>query len=312
MGEEGRRAQREIADLAARHSMRVLGPNCQGAANLATGAVTSFSTCFADHHVTDGSIAIVSQSGAEAGMLSEIQHAHPTGIRYWVATGNEADLDVPELVRWTLRDPDVRVEAYCEHIEDAATLAAAAEAREAGKAILTIKSGSTPEGRRAAGSHTGAFAQEEPVIDAFLRTHGIVRVESLAEMADHARVFTAGNRPRGDRVAILSNSGGLGVMVADRCRGAGLRLAEFTPETEARLRELLPAFAATANPVDVTAQLLNDPRLLAHVLPVLAADPGVDIVLPVLGMMGHGYDVPGVTEDIVRTIGTPACWWPWP
>lgn len=303
MGEEGRRAQEDIAALAARTGTRLLGPNCQGAANLATGAVTSFSTCFADHHVRDGSLAIVSQSGAVAGMLTEIQHAHPTGIRYWVATGNESDLAVPELIGRTLRDPDVTtVEAYCENVSDVTALADAAQyAASAGKAILMIKSGATLEGRRAAGSHTGALAQDEAIVDAFLRAHGIVRADSLGRLADYARIFTAGNPPGGDRVAILSNSGGLGVMMADRCRAAGLRLAEFLPGTRERLRELLPEFAATGNPVDVTAQLLNDSRLLSQVLPVLAADPGVDVVLPALGMLGEGYDVDGVTDDIVRT-----------
>ena len=301
MSDDGRRAQEDIAALAAQSGMRVLGPNCQGAANLAIGAVTSFSTCFADHHVRDGAIAIVSQSGAVAGMLTEIQDAHPTGIRYWVATGNESDVGVPELVGWTLRDPDVRVvEAYCENLQDVAALADAARyAASAGKAILMVKSGATPEGRRAAGSHTGALAQDEAVVGAFLRAHGIVRADGLGRLADYARVFTVGNAPRGDRVAILSNSGGLGVMMADRCRAAGLRLAEFAPRTRERLNDLLPEFAATGNPVDVTAQLLNDSRLLSRVLPVLAADPNVDVIIPALGMLGQGYDVAGVAEDIV-------------
>ncbi|MQA88564.1 MAG: CoA-binding protein [Streptosporangiales bacterium] len=302
MGAEGKQAEARIAALAERRSMRVLGPNCQGAANLSKGSVASFSSSFADHHVADGAIAIVSQSGAVAGMLSEIQHAHPTGIRYWAATGNEADVGVPELIGWTVGDPDVRVvEAYCEQLTDVATLAdAAADALAYGKAILMVKAGSTPEGRRAAGSHTGALAQEEPVVDAFLRQHGIVRAEGLSELSELARVFTIGNVPPGDRVAILSNSGGLGVMMADRCRGEGLRLATLTEETQECLRRLLPPFAATGNPVDLTTQLLGDSRLFSQVLPALVDDPGVDIVLLGLGMMGRGYDVATITDDIVR------------
>lgn len=302
LGAEGKDAEARIAEIAWERGMRVLGPNCQGAANLANGSVASFSSCFANHRIADGAIAVVSQSGAVAGMLSEVQHAHPAGIRYWVATGNEADISVSELVRWAVADPDVRlVEAYCEHLTDVAALAAAAEhALATGKAIVMVKAGSTPEGRSAAGSHTGAMAQEEPLVDAFLQQHGVVRAHSLAEVSDLARVFASGAAPRGDRVAILSNSGGLGVMMADRCRTSGLRLAKLTEETEQRLRRHLPPFAATGNPVDVTAQLLNDSRLLSHVLPALVADPGVDTVLLGLGMVGRGYDVPSVTADIVR------------
>lgn len=302
LGEEGKDLERQIAETARRYSMRVLGPNCQGVANTFTGSIASFSTCFATHHLRGGALAIVSQSGAVAGMLSDLQCAHPEGIRYWAATGNEADVGVAELVHQALRDPAIRVvQAYCEHLQDAEQLAAAARyAAQENKAILMVKSGVTTAGTDAAGSHTGALAQDDAVVDAFLRHHGVVRANSLRQLTDYARIFAGPKRARGNHVAILTNSGGLGVMMADRCRDAGLELAELAPQTTKALAGCLPDFAATNNPIDVTAELLTNGRLLDRALPVLADDAGVDVVLVALGIVGRGYDVATITDDLVK------------
>lgn len=298
--EAGRQQQDQFVEVARRYSMRVLGPNCQGVANMGTSGIAAFSTCFSTNRVRDGAIAIVSQSGAVAGMLSDIQHDRPAGIRFWAATGNEADVGVAELVDQALQDPAVRVvEVYCEHLKNADLLARAARrAAQAGKTILMLKAGVTPAGTGAAGSHTGALAQDDAVVDAFLRHHGIVRVQSLQQLADYAQVFASPKPASGNRLAILTNSGGLGVMMADRCARAGLELAELRPATRSALAEYLPAFAATGNPIDVTAELLANSRLLGQTLTVLAADPGIDTIVVALGILGKGYDVEQIVEDL--------------
>ncbi|MFC4003864.1 acetate--CoA ligase family protein [Prauserella oleivorans] len=300
LGDAGKQLEQRIVEVAHRYSMRVLGPNCQGVANIATGSIASFSTCFATHHVRDGALAIVSQSGAVAGMLSDIHSAHPEGIRYWVASGNEADIGLGELIHEALRDPAVRVvEAYCEHLKRPEELAQAAEyASRSGKAILMLKAGVTPAGSEAAGSHTGALAQDDAVVDAFLRHCGVVRADSLRQISDLAKVFAGRKRARGNGVAILTNSGGLGVMMADRCRAAGLEIRALRPATKNALDAHLPDFAATDNPVDITAELLTNTRLLSQTLPVLAGDPGVDVVVVALGIIGRGYDVAAIVDDI--------------
>ncbi len=297
---EGERAQRELVATARAHGMRLLGPNCQGVANLASGAVTSFSSTFTNFGLRDGPVAIVSQSGAVAGMLAALQHQHATGLRYWVATGNEADVTVAELVDAVLDDPGVRVvQAYCEHLADVPRLvAAAAKARRLGKAVLMVKAGATEAGARAAGSHTGALAQPEAVVEAFLRRHGVVRARSLTELSGLSRVFETCAPARGNRVGIVSNSGGLGVMMADAALAEGLELAELTGGTREALRAVLPPFAAVGNPVDVTGQIVQQPHLLTRVLPALAADPWVDIVLVALGIVGPTYDIDAITDDI--------------
>ena len=299
LGGEGERVQREMVATARAGGMRLVGPNCQGVANLASGAVTSFSSSFLNFPLRDGGLAIVSQSGAVAGMLAAVAHPH-TGVRFWVATGNEADVTVAEVVEAVLDDPGVRVvAAYCEHVTDAGRLAGAADkARRLGKAVLMMKAGATEVGARAAGSHTGALAQPDAVVEAFLRAHGVVRARSLGELSELARLFAVAAPVRGNRVAIVSNSGGLGVMMADAGVAAGLALAELGEPTRADLQAVLPGFAATANPVDVTGQIVQQPQLLSAVLPVLAADPGVDIVLVALGIVGPTYPVDTIADDI--------------
>lgn len=300
LGGDGLRLQRELVDTARASGMRLLGPNCQGVANLASGAVTSFSSSFTNFPLRDGAVAIVSQSGAVAGMLAALQHPHATGLRYWVATGNEADVTVAELIDAVLDDPDVRVvQAYCEHIADAPRMAAAAaKARRLGKAVLMVKAGTTEVGAKAAGSHTGALAQSEMVVDAFLRRHGVIRARSLTELSDLSRVFETSPPVRGRRVAIVSNSGGLGVMMADAALVGGLELAGLTDRTRHALRRVLPSFAAVGNPIDVTGQIVQQPQLLSCVLPALAADPTVDIVLVALGIVGPTYDVDAIVEAV--------------
>jgi acetate---CoA ligase (ADP-forming) len=300
LSEDGGRVQREMAATARAHGMRLLGPNCQGVANLATGAVTSFSSSFTNFPLRDGAVAIVSQSGAVAGILAALQHPHATGLRYWVATGNEADVTVAELIDAVLDDPAVRVvQAYCEHLADPVRLAAVTEkVRRLGKAVLMVKAGTTAAGTKAAESHTGALAQSEVVVEAFLRRHGVIRARSLTELSEVSRVFETAAPLRGNRVAIVSNSGGLGVMIADAALTGGLRLAGLGDDTRDALRAVLPSFAAVGNPVDITGQIVQQPHLLSRVLPVLVADPGVDIVLAALGIVGPTYDVDTITEDV--------------
>lgn len=302
LGAAGKDIEQELARISRQYGMRILGPNCQGVANLSTGNVACFSSCFGDYCIADGHIAVVTQSGAVGGMLAELQQAHPTGIRYWVSTGNESDVDVTQLIEWVLRDTSIRVvEVYCEQVKDPPRLAAAAnKAAENGQAITMVKAATTKEGRKAAASHTGALAQEEEMVDAFLRQHSIIRAHSIGELSSLARVFTTGRRTGANRVAVVSNSGGLGVMMADRCRLRGLRVATLEQSTIKGLRSLLPSFAAVENPIDVTTQLLKEPTLLGGVLPTLARDQGVDLILVALGMVGKGYDVATIQKSLTK------------
>jgi|LGOV01.1.fsa_nt_gb acyl-CoA synthetase (NDP forming) len=303
VGEQGKNIQKSISEVAAQTGMRILGPNCQGVVNLHNRSVASFSTCFAEAELAKGYSAIASQSGAVAAMVYNLQKQWGSGLKYWIATGNEADLTVSELLSKLLDDDDIRVvQAYMEDIKQPEKLLEAAKkARKLGKPILALKAGRTPEGQKAASSHTGALAGEDVVLNAIFKRHGIVAVRDVHELASFPQVFAQGKKARGRNVAILSNSGGLAVMMVDQCKEQNLELAKLSKATVDELETMLPSFGSAANPIDLTAQLLVDKKLLSNALPVLARDPGVDIILLGLGIMGKGYDIPTIVKDIAST-----------
>ncbi|SHK14999.1 Acyl-CoA synthetase (NDP forming) [Pseudonocardia thermophila] len=299
---QGRSLEAELRAACRETGIRVVGPNCQGVANLGARMVASFSSTFSrSTGLTDGSVAVLSQSGAMGAVLAQLAQPFVDGVRYWAATGNETDLTVADLLRGVVADPDVRtVQIYLEHLGNTAVLAeAAAEAARAGKTVLALKAGRTASGSRAAGSHTGALAQEDAVVDAFLARHGIVRARDPREMSELVRLF-ARPRPVGEgRVALVTNSGGLGVLLADEAEAHGLQLARFSERTLAQLRAGLPAFAAVQNPVDITAQLLTRPELVRNALAALEQDPGTDVVVVALGILGEYYDLDQILADVV-------------
>jgi acyl-CoA synthetase (NDP forming) len=187
---------------------------------------------------------------------------------------------------------------YLEDVKDAGRLREAlARAHRRGVPVFVLKSGRSAVGRRAASSHTGALAGEDAVYDAVFADWGAIRCADPAELLALPQAFLR-YRDAGARVAILSNSGGLGVLSVDLCVDLGLVPAEFTSETTAILRAALPDFAAAANPVDLTAQMLTDPGMLARVLPALEADPGVDAIVFQIALLGAATDLGRLVEDV--------------
>ncbi|CCG04304.1 acetate--CoA ligase family protein [Blastococcus saxobsidens] len=302
LGEEGGALQREITGIARRSGMRVLGPNCQGVFSVGTKAAPTFASAFAQGDLTVGSGAIVSQSGAVAAMLYQLLGNAGSGIQYYVATGNESDVTVADVMLDVVRDPEVSVVlGYLEDLKDPDGLADAGQvARQEDKPILVLKSGRTAEGKVAASSHTGALAGDDDAVDEFFHKHGIVRVGDLIELAAFSQMFGQKRRAAGRRVAVITNSGGLGVMVVDQCKALGLEIAVLQSDTIAGLKAMLPTFASAANPVDVTTQLLVEPRLLSRAVPLLMEDPGVDAVLASFGALGGGYDIDAIIGDLAQ------------
>src|SRR6185312_12998275 len=184
-----------------------------------------------------GPIAMVSQSGAMAGMLYEMARAAGLGLNYWVSTGNEADVQAAEILAEVVEDEDTRVACcYMEDVKDAGRFRRAlARAHRRGVPVFVLKSGRSAVGRRAASSHTGALAGEDAVYDAVFADWGAIRCADPAELLALPQAFLH-YRAAGSRVAILSNSGGLGVLSVDLCADLGLVPAEFTAQTTAILR----------------------------------------------------------------------------
>ncbi|MBY4945388.1 acetate--CoA ligase family protein [Cupriavidus respiraculi] len=298
-GPEGKRRQDEMVRVAAAAGLRLVGPNSQGLANFGSGTIASFSTMFIEVPPRDGPVAVVSQSGGVSAMVYGLLRGQGIGVRHMHATGNEADITVSELALAVAHDEDVRlILLYLESLTDPAVLArAAATARARGVPMVAVKAGRTGAGQRAAASHTGAIANEDRAVDAFLRHHGIWRVDDAHALARCAPLYLRGWRAGGRRLVVVSNSGASCVMAADAADARGLSMAALSDGTQAALAERLPGFAATANPVDVTAALLTNSALFGDVLPVVAQDPSTDMVLLDIPVAGMGYDVERFARD---------------
>jgi acyl-CoA synthetase (NDP forming) len=296
-GEAGREAQAQMVAAARSRGMRLIGPNCQGLANFATGLVANFSTIFNELEAKDGPVAIVSQSGANSQAIYSLLRDKGLFARHVHATGNEADVTVPDLAAAVAADPGVRlVLLYMEAIKDPSVLAAAAAtARSRDVPIVALKAGRTSSGQKAASSHTGALAAEDRLVDAFFERHGIWRAGSPQELVSAAELYLGARRPRGKRLVILSNSGASCVMGADHAERRGIPLA---PVPTQKLKTVLPAFAAAENPIDVTGALLSDSGLFGAVLPIVGDDAQSDLLLCCIPVAGAGYDVPRFARDI--------------
>jgi len=291
--------QERIVELARSSGMRVIGPNSQGVANFASGAVLSFSTMFIEAPPQDGPVAIVSQSGGMSVVPYGLLRSRGIGVRHVHATGNDCDVTAAELAAVVAEEADLKLLLlYLESVRDATALAEMARvAHGRGLPIVALKAGRTPAGQEAARSHTGALANEDRVVDAFFREHGIWRARDVGELVHAAELYLKGWRPRGRRLVVVSNSGAVCVMSADAASAAGMPMARLSSETRSTLAGILPSFATTANPVDVTAALLSNSRLLSDILPVLSRDPAADAFLVGIPVAGQGYDVDAFARD---------------
>jgi acyl-CoA synthetase (NDP forming) len=297
-GESGRQLQQEVVDYARLHGMRLIGPNAQGFANFANGAVLNFSTMFMEVQPQDGPIAIVSQSGAASVMPYAMLREQGYGVRYLAATGNDADLGVSELVRHCVEDPQIRlILVYVESVSNPQMLAEAAHlARQNGSHLVLLKGGVSHKGAAAAASHTGAMIGEDGALDAFLARHGICRAHDVHQLVNAAPLYLNGYAPGAGRTVIMSHSGAVGVLCADAAERVGLPLGELSGQTRERLKSLIPDFATAANPLDLTAALLGNGEMFPRVLEALGDDPQADMFLIGIPVAGPGYDVPGLAQ----------------
>ncbi|MBS0241608.1 MAG: acetate--CoA ligase family protein [Proteobacteria bacterium] len=299
---EGARKQARMVAAARKSGMRMVGPNTQGLANFANGCVASFSTFFTTLDCKDGPIAVVSQSGAMSAIPIGLLAEKGLGVRYSLATGNDADVNVLEMATAAASDPDIKLLIlYLEGMPRPDLLADLAEtAHKNGVMVVALKSGRTAAGARAAASHTGALANEDKVVDAALKRVGIWRAENIAELVYAAELYLKGWKPKGRRFVTISGSGATGVMSADHATMAGLEVVSFAPETRKKLDAILPSFASAANPIDLTAALLTNNSLLGQILPVIANADAADLFKVDMPVAGPGYDMPGFARDIAN------------
>jgi acetate---CoA ligase (ADP-forming) len=291
--------QQRIVELGRARGMRVIGPNSQGLANFASGAVLSFSTMFLEAEPEDGPVAIVSQSGGMSVVPYGLLRSRGIGVRHVHATGNDCEVTAAELASVVAEEPELKLMLlYLESVRDAAPLARMARvAHRRGLPVIALKAGRTAAGQEAARSHTGALANEDRVVDAFFKSHGIWRARDMSELVHATELYLRGWQPQGRRLVAVSNSGAVCVMTADAASACGMPMARLSSETRAALAGILPSFATTTNPVDVTAALLTNSRLFSDILPLLSRDPAADAFLIGIPVAGQGYDVDAFARD---------------
>jgi acetate---CoA ligase (ADP-forming) len=297
----GKAKERRMVEAAQKAGMRIVGPNSQGLANFGTGTIASFSTMFMEMEASEerGHVAMLSQSGALSSVPVGFLAERGINVRHTHATGNDADITVGELAVAVAEDPEVRLLLlYLESIPETRYLEELADvALKRDLPIIALKSGRSEAGRQAAQSHTGALANEDCVVDAFFEQHGIWRAPDMRGLVEASELYLKGWKPQGRRLVAISNSGAVCVMTADAASAVGMPMAKLSAETDTKLKSILPSFATTNNPIDLTAALLSNSRLFGDILPVIAEDPAADAFLIGVPVAGPGYDVEAFARD---------------
>ncbi len=278
IGEKGRLLEMRVKEVADKYGISIIGPNCFGVMN--TDPAVRLNATFGRQTPLSGNIAFISQSGAVGGAALEYCEAEEIGLSKFVSIGNKADVSENELL-WYLRDDPLTkvILLYLEDLKDAKSfLTIAREITDKyQKPILAIKSGVTREGAKAASSHTGALAGSDEAFNAFFGQCGIIRVDSLQELFECAKAFSKQPVPKNKNVAIVSNAGGIAIMVTDAAVRQGLKLAELTDETKKKLKDLLPPTANISNPVDTIGDA--DEKRYGAALKIVLADENVSGVI---------------------------------
>lgn len=282
IGVAGLPLQQQLQQAIADSGVRVVGPNSTGVVNLRCRAYCAQGGALADATLQPGPVAVVAQSGGVGlSMLSFIESAG-IGVSYLVSSGNEIDLDVFDFADYLLGDPDVWIIAlYLESSTDGRKMRALGRrALELGKPVVVLKAGNAGTARSAASSHTGRLTADYALFRTAFREGGYVEAGDIGELVDLVAALQGKLRPAGTRAALLTTSGGWGVMIAEQCEQHGLSFPPLAERTLAELRHLAPSYAALGNPVDLTPQGYKDQyasynEITGHLL----ADPGIDLVI---------------------------------
>ncbi|WP_423453888.1 acetate--CoA ligase family protein [Ottowia sp. VDI28] len=266
MGEQGAETQRLIATIARDAGMRIVGPNCLGVAVPGKQWYGTFASYPAMKLMRSGSLGIISQSGAYGSHLYMVAQSRGLGVSHWVTTGNEADVDVAEVIEYYAGRPEIKViAAYAEGVRDMAAMKRAlAAAHSARKPVIFMKVGQSTVGAAAAASHTASLAGADALYGALFAQYGVYRASTTEEILDVAYACQFGEFPKGRRVCLQSISGGVGVLMSDAAEAAGLQLPALPEPVQQRISQLIP-FAGTRNPVDFTGKALAEPALIEEI-----------------------------------------------
>ncbi|HET8622513.1 MAG TPA: GNAT family N-acetyltransferase [Gemmatimonadales bacterium] len=302
-GPEGRAKQQALVDTARAAGMRLIGPNCMGILN--TDPEVRLNATFAPAPPPQGRTAFMSQSGALGLAIMDYAGSLGMGLSSFASVGNKADISGNDLIRYWAQDPNTDVILlYLESFGNPRKFSRIARRVGRVKPIVAVKSGRSPAGSRAIGSHTGALlAAADVTVDSLFRQSGVIRTDRLEEMFDVASLLANQPPPKGRRVAILTNAGGPGILCADACVAEGLEIHSLAESTQAALRDLLPKEASVGNPVDMIASAT--PEHYRDAIRIVARDPNVDalVVIFIPPLVTRPEDVARALLEGVRSLG---------
>ncbi len=290
MGESGRREQEELRRFARGAGIRVVGPNCIGIINTHEHIASSFTSGLEIESLIPGAIGLITQSGGVGNCFLTRANDRSIGLSYFISSGNELDLEVADFVEYFVQDGRTRsIALLLEDLKNPLKFSRIADqALKAGKPIVALKVGRSEKGREAAASHTGAMSGADSFYDGLFRQRRISRAFDIDDLIEVANLFSFYRPPAGNRIAVLTSSGGSGALLADLGSDHHLSFPAPSARTRDQLQGIAPTVASIANPMDITTQFMNDPEVIARYLQAFAEDDNFDIL--VLNFTVSTYD----------------------
>lgn len=299
--------KQKMLDAARQWNFRILGPNCVGLLVSGIGLNASF----AHTSALEGKLAMISQSGALCTTILDWARSRGIGFSHFISTGDCADVDFGDLLDYLGSDRNTRgILMYVESIKEARKFMSAARAASRNKPVIIIKSGRSSEAAKAAASHTGALAGSDDIFDSAIRRAGMLRVDNISDLFNAVETLAHVNKVRGNRLVILSNGGGAGVIATDELIANGGQLAELSQTTVDELNKVLPANWSKSNPVDIIGD--GDAERYVNSLKILLQDPGYDAVLVMLvpAAIIDNEKVARAVVEVIKEASKPVltCW----
>lgn len=301
VGGDGVELQRKVVEICEEHGIKLLGPNCQGIVSPHDKVTAAFSGSLENKPLLAGGAGFVTQSGALGYSIFNLAQEAGVGFSSVVSTGNEADLNTLDFMEYLVEDPATKsLIAYLESVKDGEKFSDIADrSLVLGKPLITLKVGRSEIGQKASASHTGSLTGSDEVFDAFAKQKGLIRVEDIMDIIDLAGLIEKTKLPEGKGFGIVTTSGGAGILVADRASDLGLDICELPDETQRAIAERIPPYGSALNPVDVTAQVINDPDGFSKVLDEMLSVPGIHGLVVVVTMI-TGEAGEKMAQDIVK------------
>ena len=281
MGQEGRKEQEELRKFVKQAGVRVVGPNCIGIINTHDHVASSFTSGLEIESLIPGAVGLITQSGGIGNCILTRAHDRSIGLSFFISSGNELDLEVSDFVDHFIQDGRTRcIALLLESLKDPKKFSRAADrALQAGKPIVALKLGRSEKGREAAASHTGAMSGADAIYDGFFKQKGVIQVSDIDELVEVTHLLGRYRPPAGNRVALLSSSGGSGALLADLASDYRLSLPLPSARTRDQLQDIVPAVASIANPMDITTQFMNDAEAVARYLKAFSEDENFDVLI---------------------------------